>query len=57
MNYNDSKEIYNILDMLLKEVSSEEGMLSGGKKLGKGGKAIQSLKETRITLGNPMNNL
>ncbi len=54
---NDFKETQDVLDQLFKQVSEEESKLSGGKKLGKGGKALQSLKETRITFGNPINNL
>jgi len=57
MNDNDFRESRGTLDQLFKEVSEEEGTLSGGKKLGKAGKAVQSLKETRIDLGSPKNNL
>lgn len=42
-----------LLDKLFEEVTKEEGMLSGGKKIGKGSRVIRKLKETEILFGNP----
>jgi hypothetical protein len=54
MKVNLSEEV---LDELFQAVQAEEGKLSGGKKLGKGGKAIQGLRESKISFGNPNNSL
>lgn len=56
----DFKEARNLLDELFEAVSSEEGMLSGGKeqaKLDKGSEALQKLRKTKITFGNPKDKL
>jgi len=49
----DFETAQNLLADLFDEVSSEESVLSGGTKLGLGGDTIQSLRETKITFGNP----
>ena len=54
---NDLQNSRNWLTNLLEEVSSEEGRLAGASRLGKGGEALQGLKETEVTFGNPTNNL
>ena len=46
-----------LVDALFDEVTRKEGFLSGGKKLGVGGSALNGLKETQVTLGNPRNEL
>ncbi|MDM8549421.1 hypothetical protein QUF72_05050 [Desulfobacterales bacterium HSG2] len=53
----DLKDARELLDNLFEEVSSEEGTLAGGMKLGRGGKTLQSLRETKVSFGNPNNNL
>ena len=47
----------NLLADLFTDVVSEEGVLSGGTKLGMGGNAVQNLRETKIKFGNPTNEL
>jgi hypothetical protein len=47
----------SLLDELFGEVANEEGNLIGGKKLGRGGRAIQGLRETEVTFGHPYDNL
>ena len=46
-----------LLHQLLEEVSEQEGMLAGGKKLGLGGKAIQGIIDTEVSFGFPDDNL
>src|SRR5262249_15953888 len=53
----DLRDTQDLLNDLLTEVSAEEGVLSGGIKLGAGGTALQALRETKVTFGNPSNNL
>src|SRR5262249_899265 len=53
----DLKETQDLLTDLFAEVSAEEGVLSGGIKLGAGGNALQALRETKVIFGNPSNNL
>jgi hypothetical protein len=53
----DINDAGQLLDQLLEEVKAEEGTLAGGAKLGPGAQALQQLKETRVTFGNPYNNL
>lgn len=47
----------DLLAELFAEVSAEEGTLSGGTELGTGGDALQALRETKVTFGNPRNDL
>lgn len=47
----------NLLAALFDEVQAQESTLAGGVKLGIGGSAIQALRESRITFGNPVDNL
>jgi len=53
----DLQEAQNLLGDLFKQVSEEEGKLSGGDKLGKGGEALQALRETKVTFGAPTDRL
>lgn len=53
----DLRDTQDLLTDLFTEVSAEEGVLSGGIKLGAGGNALQALRETKVTFGNPSNNL
>ena len=53
----DLNNAQDVLCELFEEVSSEEGTLAGGSKLGTGGNALQGLLETRVTFGNPTNDL
>lgn len=46
-----------LLDELYAEVAAAEGILSGGTKLGVGTEAVQSLRETRVSFGNPADSL
>lgn len=53
----DLRGTQDLLTDLFTEVSAEEGVMSGGIKLGTGGNALQALRETKVTFGNPGNNL
>jgi hypothetical protein len=53
----DLETAQNLLAELFADVSSEESVLSGGTRLGLGGNTIQSLQETKITFGNPSDEL
>jgi hypothetical protein len=46
-----------LLTQLFVEVSFEESTLAGGTRLGTGGSALQRLRETKVTFGNPNDNL
>ena len=53
----DLNNAQELLDELFQEVKSEESPLSGGDKLNTGGNALQGLRETKVTFGNPTNDL
>jgi hypothetical protein len=53
----DLQESHALLDQLFDEVRSEEDVLAGGTKLGRGGAALQSLRETKVLFGTPLDNL
>ena len=53
----DLSEAQTLLESLFTEVTTQEGTLSGGVKLGTGGQALADLRETKITFGNPKNEL
>ena len=46
-----------LLNRFVEEVSAEEGTLSGGTRLGVASEALQQLKKTKISFGNPYHNL
>ena len=46
-----------LLDELFTDVVAAEGTLAGGTKLGNGGKALQTVRECTISIGNPKDNL
>ena len=46
-----------LLKQLIKEVSSEEGDLSGGTRIMPGTEALKQLQETKVRFGNPMHSL
>lgn len=46
-----------LLNQLIEDVKAEEGTLSGGTKLSLGVEALQQLKETRVSFGNPYHSL
>lgn len=46
-----------LLKELFKEITDAEGMLSGGVKHGIGGATLQALRDTKISFGNPNNEL
>jgi hypothetical protein len=46
-----------LLDELFTEVQRWEGSLAGGVQLDKGALAVQSLRETRVSFGDPRNRL
>jgi hypothetical protein len=52
-----SSQSDKLLDELLAEVSHYEGVRAGGTQLDKGALAIQSLRETRVSFGNPRDRL
>lgn len=51
------KESTLLLDDLLTEVIKEEGTLAGGRKLERRGEALLGVKESRLSLGHPTDNL
>ena len=51
------KGAQKLLNELFNEVSAEESPLAAGTKLGTGGNALQSLLKTKISFGNPKDNL
>lgn len=53
----DLVETKNIVEKLLAEVTSWESTLSGGTKFGLAASTLQSLRETKISFGNPIDNL
>ncbi len=53
----DIDEAGDLLDALFQEVSAGEASKSGGTNLKVGGTALQRLRETKITFGNPHDNL
>jgi hypothetical protein len=53
----DIQEARSQLQMLDQEVRTLEGTLAGGKKQGPATIAIESLLQTQIWFGNPVNNL
>ena len=50
-------ESRTLLDEVFADVTSAEGTLSGGTKLGAGGEALSAVRECTISLGNPKDNL
>ena len=53
----DLAEAQDLLTALSTEVEEQESTLAGGTKLGLGGTALQALRDTRVTFGNPANHL
>lgn len=53
----DIEESSLLLEDLFIAVTSEEGTLAGGEKLGIAGEAIQGLRETELSFGHPTNEL
>jgi len=51
---NDAQEL---LTELFTAIRDEESLLSGGTELGTGGNALQGLRETKVSFGNPRNDL
>lgn len=53
------EETESLLADVLEEVKANEGTLRGGEEenLGRGATAVQSLKETKVSFGNPRDNL
>lgn len=54
---NDFRQDRTFWEELFQEVTALETTRSSGVKLGIGGEALQSLRETKITFGNPRNEL
>ncbi len=57
-NYNSETIMASqtLLDELFETVRVSESVLSGGVKLGMGGEAVDSLRQTKINFGYPRNN-
>ncbi len=56
-SHQDLTNARELLGHLFEEVAAEEATLSRGAKLGAGGETLQSLRETKVSFGNPNNNL
>lgn len=53
----EQEEARRLLDDLFQEVVELESELAGGTKMGRGGQALTSLRETTVTLGDPRHEL
>jgi hypothetical protein len=53
----DLNETSELLEQLFHEVSTAEGTLSAGDKLGLGSEALMQFKETKVSFGNPYSDL
>ncbi len=53
----DLSDAQALLITLFNEVNSQESVLAGGRKLGKGGQALQGLLDTKVSFGNPRSSL
>lgn len=51
------EEAQALLLSLFEEVKKQEGTLSGGKQLGDGATAVESVLQTQVSFGNPRDNL
>lgn len=57
MTIGDLEASANAVEELFADVLASEGTLSAGTKVGVGTQAVQALRETRVSFGNPSDNL